>query len=121
MEKIQLDQDMMNILLAAKHGDVEKTIIQLVYGRDDVDYEDRLYTLSYWLETVVNNIATQEHKCHVGCRYTLSEFMRYHDTHNTFYNKKNSLQYSIISFFKMKLEMCRFRYNGEDIFEVTED
>ena len=121
MGKIQLDQSMMDILLAAKQGDVEKTIFQLVYGKDDVDYEDKKYTLSYWLETVVNNIATQEHKCHVGCRYTLSEFLRYHDSQNMFYNKHNTLHDSMISFCKMKLELCRFRYNGEDVFEVVEE
>lgn len=120
MEKIQLDQDMMNMLIAAKDGNVEKAIFQLVYGKDYVDYEDRLCTLSYWLETVVNNIATQEHKCHVGCRYTLSEFLRCHDNSNTLYGKNNTLHDSMISFCKMKLELCRFRYNGEDIFEVVE-
>lgn len=120
MEKIQLDQDMMNILLAAKDGNVEKVIFQLVYGKDDVDYEDRLYTLSYWLETVVNNIATQEHKCHVGCRYTLSEFLRYHENQNLLWNKNNTLNDSMISFCKEKLRGCKFRCKGEDIFEVAE-
>lgn len=123
MEKIQLPKPEMEILLAAKDGGVEnvkKAIFQLVYGEDDVDYDDKNSTLIYWLEKTVNSIVSQQHKRDAEIDISISDYLRYVESYKRIYDKNISLYDGVVYYLAGKLRNCRFRYNGEDIFEITD-
>lgn len=124
MEKIQLTNPEMKILLAAKDGgvdNVKKAIFQIVYGRDDVDYDDKNSTLVHWLEKTVNHILSQQHKQYVEMDIYISDYLRYVDSYKRIYDKNIGLYEGVIHYLAGKLRNCRFRHNGEDIFEVVEE
>lgn len=124
MEKIQLTSSEMKILLAAKDGgidSVERAIFQTVYGRDVVDYDDKNSTLVYWLEKTVNHIVSQQHKQYTEIDISISDYLRYIDSYKRIYDPNISLYEGVIRYLAGKLRNCRFRCNGEDIFEVVED
>lgn len=123
MEKIQLTKSEMKILIATKDGgvdNVKKAIFQIVYGKDDVGYDDKYSTLVYWLEKTVNHIVSQQHKQYVEMDISISDYLRYIDSYKQIYDENISLYEGVIRYLIGKLRNCRFRYNGEDIFEVVE-
>lgn len=123
MEKIKLTNSEMEILLAAKSGGIDKvkkTIFKIVYGVENVDYQDRNTTLIYWLEKTIHSITSQQHKQYVEIDISLSDYLIYIDSYKYLYRIDIDLYEGVILYLVGKLRNCRFRINNEDIFEIAE-